>query len=124
MPKRLLPLLALATLAACVGEGPKSGPGTMTATVVSPNGAEGAAVVFLLEEDLGAISGVGATEVYAYSANGSTQIVVIHPTGGELVFEVAVPDTTQPPAFVLAEVAGPDDELRGSLSGYTLELVR
>ena len=39
-------------------------------------------------------------------------------------FEVAVPDTTQPPAVVIHEVAGPDDALRPSADVYTLEFGR
>jgi hypothetical protein len=35
-----------------------------------------------------------------------------------------VADTTQPPTFVLVEVAGPDDALRADLSEYSVEVVR
>ncbi len=128
MLRRALPAVLLAVGASCADEGPVSGPGTMTATVVSPNGAEGAAVVVLLGDDVGAVSATGAAEVYSFEqgfgGSSSTRIVLINQGGGELSFRVAVADTTSPPAFVLEEVAGPDDALRPSLSGYGVEFVR
>lgn len=110
--------------AACSDEGPVSGPGTMTATLVGPNSAEGAAVVSLLGDGIGSVSGVGNTSVHARSGDSSLRLILIDQNGGILSFEVAVPDTTQPPAAVIHEVAGPDDALRPSVDGYTLEFAR
>ena len=121
---RILSALTLALLAACADEGPVSGPGTMTATLSSPNGPEGAALVILLGEVVGEITRVGETEVYSYSANSTTQVVLINQVGGDLSFQVAVADTTDPPGHVVQEVAGPDDELRTPTSEYELEFVR
>lgn len=118
-------LTAALVLAACsTDEGPQSGPGTMTATLSSPNGAEGAAVVTLLGDDIGAISAVGGTEVHSRAGDSSVRIVLINEAGGELAFQVAVADTTQPPSTVVVEVAGPDDELRPTVDGYTVEFAR
>lgn len=114
----------MALLAACADEGPVSGPGTMTATLLSPNGPEGAALVILLGDGVGAITPVGDTEVYSYSSNGSTRVVLINQMGGDLSFQVAVADTTQLPGAVVQEVAGPDDQRRTAISEYELELVR
>lgn len=111
-------------LTACSDEGPVSGPGTLTATLVGPNGPEGAAVVSLLGDGIGSVSGVGNTSVHARSDNSSVRLILIDQTGGTLAFEVAVPDTTQPPAVVIHEVAGPDDALRPSADVYTLEFGR
>ena len=111
-------------LAACSDEGPVSGPGTLTATLTGPNGAEGAAVLSLLGDGLGAVSAVGATEVYVRSGDSNLRIVLINQEGGALSFQVAVADTTQPPSAVIHEVAGPDDELRPTVSGYALEFAR
>ncbi len=110
--------------AACSDEGPVSGPGTMTATLVGPNGAEGAALVSILGDGIGSVSGVGTTTVHARSGDSELRLVLIDQTGGTLSFEVAVPDTTQPPAVVIHEVAGPDDALRPSVDGYTVEFAR
>ena len=123
-PSRLLSVITLALLAACADEGPVSGPGTMIATLLSPNGSEGAALVILLGDGVGAITSVGDTEVYSYSSNGSTRIVLINQVGGDLSFQVAVADTTQPPGAVVQEVAGPDDQQRTAISEYELGFVR
>lgn len=118
-------LTAVLVLAACsTDEGPRSGPGTITATLSSPNGAEGAAVVTLLGDDIGAITGVGGTEVHSRAGDSNVRIVLISEAGGELAFQVAVADTTQPPSTVVVEVAGPDDELRPTVDGYTVEFAR
>lgn len=127
IPRRTLTIvLAAAALAACGGEqAPVSGPGTMTVTLMSPNGSEGAAVLNLLGDGIGQVSSTGANEVYSFSGSGDSQtrVVLISQAGGDLSFQVAVPDTTQPPAYVIEEVAGPDDALRG-LTGYELEFRR
>lgn len=118
-------LTAALLLAACsTDEGPRSGPGTMTATLSGPNGPEGAAVVTLLGDGVGAVTAVGGTEVHSRSGDGGVRIVLINEVGGDLLFRVAVADTTQPPSTVVVEVAGPDDELRSSVDGYTVEFAR
>jgi hypothetical protein len=124
--RRLSPLLllALVAFAGCADEGPVAGPATMTATLRSPNGAEGAAVVLLVGDGVGTITPVGGTEVYSHTGGSTTQVVLINQAGGELSFQVAVADATQPPEAVVQQVAGPDDALRPTLVGYALEIVR
>lgn len=122
--RRILSALTLALLVACADEGPVAGPGTMTAVLVSPNGAEGAALLILLGSGVGQITRVGDTEVYSYSSASATQIVLINQAGGDLSFQVAVADTTDLPSVVVQEVAGPDDELRTPTSAYDLEFIR
>ncbi|MDH3270580.1 MAG: hypothetical protein OEN56_04565 [Gemmatimonadota bacterium] len=122
--RRLAGLLALSgLLSACSDEGPVSGPGTLTATLTGPNGAEGAAVIALLGDGIGQITAVGGTEVFSRIGNGAAQVVLINEPGGELSFRVAVADTTQPPAVVVEQVAGPDDALR-ALGAYSVEFSR
>ena len=82
---RLACAAAFLTLAACGDAGPESGPGTLTAVLVSPNGDEGAAVIS---------------------------------------FTMALADTTQKPVGLVEQVAGPDDELRATVSGYEVEFRR
>jgi len=109
---------------ACGDAGPKSGPGTLTASVLSPNGAEGSAVVELFGPGMGE---VGALEgrVFSEQRGDTIRVVLIRDDdGGDLRFTVAVADTTQPFTGTVLEVAGPDDALRAAVSAYSLEVRR
>jgi hypothetical protein len=118
-----LTLFMAAAASGCTDQAPVSGPGTMTVTLRSPNGDEGAALVSLLGNDVGAVSASGVTEVHSLAGNSVTRIVLIDQSGGELMFRVGVEDTTNPPGWVIDEVAGPDDATR-ILTGYTLDFRR
>ena len=111
-------------LAACTDAGPVSGPGTIDAVLVSPHGAEGAALVVLTGEGIGRAVGLGDTEVYRSDASGSTRVVLVNRVGGGLAFLIEMADTTRLPTAVIHQVAGPDDELRVDLAAYRLELLR
>ncbi|HSW28831.1 MAG TPA: hypothetical protein VLH75_04960 [Longimicrobiales bacterium] len=113
-------LTATLALGTCGDEGPASAPGTLTATVVSPNGAEGAALVTLLGMGMGAV-GPSEGRVFAEAHGDTVHVVVVNLAGGGLRFTVQVADTTKPPTGILVEVSGPDDRIRG-LAGYRLEL--
>lgn len=106
----------------CGDGGPDSGPGALTATVTSPNGAEGAARVTLMGPGIGAVTALQG-RAFSHAVGDTVQVVVVNPEGGDLVFSVAVADTTQPPQAVLVEVAGPDDQIR-ALTGYSVEVRR
>ena len=111
-------------LAACTDAGPVSGPGTIDAVLVSPHGAEGAALVVLTGEGIGRAVGLGDTEVYRSDASGSTRVVLVNRVGGGLAFRIEMADTTRLPTAVIHQVAGPDDELRVDLAAYRLESLR
>jgi len=123
--RRLLSaLMAIAVFAACSDEGPVSGPGTLTASLVGPNGAEGAALVVVSGEGIGEITAVGDTEVFSEAEPGRSRLVLINQVGGDLIFRVAVADTTVLPTFLVEQVAGPDDALRVDLASYSVEFER
>lgn len=119
---------ALATvvlLAACTDQSPVSAPGTFTARLVSPYGAEGAAVITLVGEGIGEATGLGDVQIFRSDGSGVTTLVVVSPGGGDLSFELEVADTTRLPNATVQQVAGPDDELRTNVpSGYRMEVVR
>lgn len=121
LPLAPLALLALLAFAACSDEGPSPNRGTLTATLQSPNGKEGAAVLVLFGSGLGEIRRLGDTEVYRRDEDGLTRLVLVNMDGGELSFELDVSDVRLPPVAVVLEVAGPDDELRAGLSSYRIE---
>ena len=122
MTLRRLSLLAATIFlcAACSDHGPVGDLELLTATLVSPNGAEGAAVIVLYDV-AGVLAPVGDTEIYQSQGAALTRLVLINQVGGALSFEVPVPSGGVPPIAIVQQVAGPDDELRTSLSGYRVE---
>jgi hypothetical protein len=115
-------LWVAAALAACEDAVP-GGPGAVTVSLVSPTGAEGAAVVALTGAGIGEVSGAG-TRVFAAATPGGTRVVVVAEPAGALRFQVQVEDVTAPPTAALVEVADGEDRLRTSLQGYRLEVSR
>jgi hypothetical protein len=115
-------LAMVALLAACTDQGPVSAPGSFTATLVSPYGAEGAAVVTLHGEGIGEATALGDVELFRTDGSGGTSFVLVSPGGGTLAFELQLADTTRLPETAVAQVAGPDDELRMGVAGYRLVL--
>ncbi len=120
---RLAAFLGLSLLVACTDQSPP-GPGILTATLKSPNGAEGAALVVLMGSGIGEATPLGNTELYTNSNLDELRIVLINQTGGELEFRVEVADTTIKPTAAVEEVAGPDNELRSTIGGYQVEFRR
>ncbi len=124
--RAFLPFAFMAVLVvagACGDAGPVAGPGTLTAVVVSPNGSEGAAVISFPSSNIGAIGAVSG-EVFSRIDGGTLTVVVINEPGGELAFSMALADTTQQPQGVIEQVAAPNDVLRTTLAGYTVEFRR
>jgi hypothetical protein len=115
-------LVAGLVLAACTDHTRPSGPGSFTATLISPNGPEGAAVVLLVGEGVSELHAIGDTEVHAITSGDETKVVLINQVGGTLAFEIAVADLRRPLVGAVTEVAGPDDALRTSLTGYSLDI--
>jgi len=121
--KRVSTRLVLATLTFLAGCGAEpSGPGTLTAALVSPNGAEGSALVVLYGQGLGAVRAIEGS-VFSREDGDTLRVVVVNPDGGSLRFTVAVDDITRTPTAAVLEVADPEDRLR-TLAGYTVEITR
>jgi len=118
-------LLGAALLAAACGDtGPESGPGTLTATVLSPNGAEGAAVVDVFGPGIGAVAALEG-RVFSQRRGDTVRVVLVRDgEAGDLRFTLAVADTTRVFTGVVLEVACPDDALRTAVSTYALEVRR
>jgi len=113
-------LFLLTALTGCGSE--PSGPGTLTATVVSPNGDEGSAVVALYGSGLGEVTALEG-RVFSRAVGDTLHVVVVNPDGGPLRFTVRVDDVGSLPTGAVLEVAGPDDALR-TLADYRVEVVR
>jgi hypothetical protein len=111
-------------LAACTDGALRPGPGRLTATLRSPSGDEGAAVLLLVGEGVTGVDQLGDTEVYAVTSGDETRVVLVNQAGGTLAFAVDVADVGRPLVAVVTEVAGPDDVLRTDLGSYTVEVER
>ena len=122
-PHRFAAFLALSLLVACADQSPP-GPGILTATFKSPNGAEGAALVVLMGPGIGEVTPVGSNQLYSNSSLDEVRIVLINQNDGTLAFRVEVADTTIKPAAIVEEVANPDNQIRSTLDGYQLEFRR
>ena len=122
-PHRFAAFLALSLLVACSDQSPP-GPGILTATLKSPNGAEGAALVVLMGPGIGEVTPVGSNQLYSNSSLDEVRIILINQNDGTLAFRVEVADTTIKPAAIVEEVANPDNQIRSTLDGYQLEFRR
>ncbi len=122
-PHRFATFLALSLLVSCTDQSPP-GPGILTATLKSPNGAEGAALVVLMGPGIGEVTPVGSNQLYSNSSLDEVRIVLINQNDGTLAFRVEVADTTIKPAAIVEEVANPDNQIRSTLDGYQLEFRR
>jgi outer membrane lipoprotein SlyB len=110
----------LAALAACDGGGAPM-PGVLTATVVSPGGAEGAAHVRLIGAGTLGVQALDA-RTFSHRRGDTVDVVVVRGTPGELRFLVQVADTTARPAGAVVEVADGENRLRSNLGAYRLEV--
>ncbi len=113
--------LSALLLWSCGSESPVPlGPGEVRGVLVSPHGAEAAAVISL--------SGTGISDVQAergslfQQTDGSlTRVVLILDEPGEMSFTVRVTERSEPPAANVLEVADEDNKLRDRLPLYRVE---
>jgi len=125
--RSILLLPALVALAACERGGgitppPQTG-GSYAAVLQSPSSDEGAA---LLE-----LAGTGIEEVTASGMflastpiEGGRRVVIVRSTPGRLEFRVRMAQGASAPTARVVEVAGGDDQLRSSLTGYSVAFTR
>ena len=114
-------VLAVAALAfaslSCDSTEPGGGPGTVTAVLVSPNGAEGAAVLDVTGT-VESFTPVDGVSMYTTPSSGGTRVVLVRLTPGELSVNLRVANTSEPPPVSVVEVADGDNKLRSPVSGY------
>jgi hypothetical protein len=107
--------------ASCDNSTGSSGPGPLSAVLVSPNGNEGAAVLDVVGSVESVTTPDGVSAYTTPAANG-LRIVLVRLDAGPLSMTLKVPDISNPPALSVVEVAGPDNALRQSLAGYRVEI--
>lgn len=119
-------IAACALLAAACSDEPPAAPpdlsGVVTARLISPNGAEGAAVFEVNAEAVESVL-VDSVQAFTVTLDDRLWIALVRADAGEIRADLSVRDTTAALDPELIEVAGPSNELRRSLNGYSLELV-
>jgi hypothetical protein len=118
----LLVAAAALAFAACGDDGPSEPPpgaGDLLVHLISPFGAEGAAV---FETSDAGITGVDcdACDVYHNRVDGTSRIVVLMDGLGELRFTMNVADRQSPPELQVIEVADPSNQARDDVSLYAV----
>ncbi len=98
---------------------PPTGAGDLIVRLISPNGDEGAAVLETTDEG---ITGVDCSncDVYHNRVGGTSRIVVLMDTLGEIRFTMSVTDRQSPPELQVIEVADPSNDLRDDVSQYVV----
>jgi hypothetical protein len=95
---------------------PRPIPGDVVVTLVSPNGAEGAAVLSTAGTGIVDVTAQESVRVFHWRAGGVSRIVVL------LWFTMSVENGARPPQMEVVEVADGDNRLRSSLMGYAVEV--
>jgi hypothetical protein len=96
-------------------------PGDLAISLVSPNGAEGAAVFETSDPGIVGIAAAGSVDAFHLEgAGGKSRIVVLLDQPGTIAFTLSVEDLNDPPQMEIVEVADPDNRLRAVLTGYEL----
>lgn len=115
--RTLLVAVALVALAACGDSAPTSAPGVLTATLESPNGSEGAALLHLVGGSISSVEPLTG-DLHTSVLGDTTKVLVLLDAPGEIAFLLNVADTTLPPVTTILQVADGQNELRVSLAEY------
>ena len=108
----------------CSGDaGPEIQPGILTASLVSPNGPEGAALIGLVGSGLGFVEPAGG-RAFTFSRGDAIRILLLLDTPGELGFRISVPDVRSPPAATVLQVADGENALRGDVAAYRVRFAQ
>jgi len=107
---------------ACDSTQPKSS-GILTAALITPNGAEGAAVIDV-SGVLDSVTATDGTQLFETPTATGKRIVLVRLTPGELSMKVNVPDVSNLPHFTVVQVADGDNKLRQLTPSYTMSYLR
>jgi hypothetical protein len=126
LARTLVVALLLSTASGCDDLGPSGprGPGSVGVDLVSPHGAEGSAVFEVVGgTGLGAVTALGGEVFYEHGTD-ATRVVIVLDTSGHIGFRIRSQDVRNLPTVTLVQVADGNDQLRGSLAGYEIELLQ
>lgn len=124
LPLLVLPLLL--ALAACdggQGTGAALSGGEFIATLESPHGAEGAAILEITGAGVEEVSAAAAT-LFQQPVSGGRRVVLVREPAGRIEFRVRVAPGNDVPDVRVLQVVDGNDALRPSTDGYTVSFVR
>jgi len=117
--RALILTAGLVVASGCGDAAPVSAPGTLTATLESPNGAEGAALIHLIGAGVSFLEPLTG-DLHTSVLGDTTKVLVLLDAPGEIAFLLNVADTTQPPVATLLQVADGQNQIRPGLGGYSV----
>lgn len=120
--KPLAVFLAVLACAACDTTGPPGG-GVYRATIDSPNGAEGAASVSVSGGGIEQVTSASG-QVFSQITTSGARVVIVREPAGALEFDVKVSPGHGAPTAEVLEIADGADQVRPTLSGYRVTLVK
>ena len=123
---RLTAVLGMAGALAACGDDPPSEPptpGNLQATLVSPNGGEGAVLLELTGTPVRSVTLPGGGRAFVEGTD-PARVLLVFPEPGTVQFSVGVDDVNRPPRARVIEVADAANQPRASVSGYRVEFDR
>ena len=121
-------ILKIFAIVIALGVGCVSVPGDpisrkLNATLVSPNGDEGAALIEMTGTGLGEVT-VRRGQVFTTGTDQRVRAVIVLDEPGEIRFQIEMDDPSAGISATVLEVADGTNEVRASLTGYAVEFVR
>lgn len=108
---------------ACADAGPDVEPGVLSASLVSPNGSEGAALINLVGSGIGNVE-ASTGRVFQFARGDTTRALFILDAPGVVAFRVPVPNIHEPPLATVTQVADGENGLRPDASAYRVRFDR
>ncbi len=101
---------------------PEPVPGDVSVTLISPIGAESAAVLATADAGIVDVTAETPMRVFHWREGGVSRIVVLRDEAGEIRFTMSMEDVTRLPVLEVVEVADGANRLRASLTGYEVSV--
>ena len=121
---RIALTILLGALGGCTDTGPDIQPGLLVASLASPNGLEGAALIHIVGAGVGSLEPTGDGRAFTSSHGDTLRVLLVLDTPGELGFRISVPDLATPPTATVLQVADGANALRLDISAYQVRFSR
>ena len=117
----MAPALMALAVGACGDQGPESGPGTVTATLVGPAPSQGGVEFRLVGQGIQAVRAVNG-QLFSRTRGDTVEAALVRETPGELSFSIQLLDTTATPVATVVEVAGADNAILPDPGAWSIRM--